>query len=77
MSSPWTVALLRWMKRTKRTKLALALALGVSPSVVHYWCRGAIPRAKMLFAVEKLSRGKVKASLASKAAKKTKLAKAA
>ncbi len=66
MTSPWTEALLRWMKRQKLNGLEVAQALSVSPSVVHYWRRGAIPRAKLLFAVERLTKGKVKAEMAAK-----------
>ena len=38
-----------------------ATALGVSPSTVHYWCRGAVPRLTTRHRIEAWSSGAVPA----------------
>lgn len=52
----------KYLQRTETTRFQLAVALGVSPSTVHYWLQGSTPRQGMRVALAKLTRGDVPVS---------------
>ncbi len=66
--NPWSSALRRFLERMKLTQIAAAEALGVSQAAISQWCNGQIPVREHLLAVERWSKGRVRASLALKAA---------
>lgn len=65
---PWSEAFAKHVETLGFEQAAVAKELKVSPSVVHYWLRGSIPREPLRARVEKWSKGKVKASLGAKKA---------
>lgn len=66
---PWTAAFNAWMAEVERPQSWVAYKLGVSAVALHNWKHGAIPRtSERLAKIERLSGGRVKASLVQKAA---------
>ncbi len=57
----WSSAFRAYLDEAGITQTAAALALGVSKSHVHYWCRGTRPRDEMRARVESWSGGAVRA----------------
>lgn len=48
-----------WLKCTKKSVNALALAVGVSRQTIHNWSVGTIPHARYLARIEKATGGAV------------------
>lgn len=49
----WAAALRAHLRKRQITQAAFARVLGVVPSAVHYWLRGAVPRAAVRERVER------------------------
>jgi len=57
----WSQRFARHLKKSKLTQFAVAVALGVMPSQLSAWCRGATPREKTRQKIERWSDGQVPA----------------
>ncbi len=63
--SEWSKRFAEWFGTSGHTQVSLAELVDATSSQVFYWSRGSEPRdPKMLKSIEKVSKGKVRASLA-------------
>lgn len=63
----WNEAFCAHLERHGLKPQQFALKHRFSPSKVHYWTKGSIPRAKMRERIERITKGDVPAALASPA----------